>query len=239
MSSLSPRADDRSWPAMRAVRWCADVLRMFRRAPLRFYLLPLLPLAVEAAIQAIPFAGVVLSKLLVPLCSAWVLWIGDRKLRTGRFSPRAGLVALARRPRALIVVALLSAGVFVFQCLVAMSLAGPEQALAFARGDLGGLHMGRGMVAIVLASGVPPSLLLLFSVPRMLLDAQPLRPAWQENLRLLRRGWRPVLVYAVLCAALVAGFVFLPWLLLLVPLLGWFGYAAYRDVFTGRDWPGA
>ena len=74
-----------AWPTLRALQWLLQSLRMFRHAPLRFYLLPWLPIALEAAIQTVPVIGVVLTKLLVPLCSAWVLWMGDHKLRTGRY----------------------------------------------------------------------------------------------------------------------------------------------------------
>jgi hypothetical protein len=54
----------------------------------------------------------------------------------------------------------------------------------------------------------------------------------RENLRLLMRGRWPLLACLCMNAAAIAGFVYVPWLLLLVlPVFSYLGYAAYRDVF--------
>lgn len=57
-------------PASRAALWLRDAWRVYRRAPVRILLLSLLPIAFEALCQAVPGAGVLLSKALTPLVSA-------------------------------------------------------------------------------------------------------------------------------------------------------------------------
>ncbi|WP_313204018.1 hypothetical protein [Stenotrophomonas sp.] len=208
---------------------------MLRRAPLRLFLLALLPMLVELVLQlGVPVAGVVVSKLVVPLVSMWALLMLDSSVRTGRFAPLQAGRRLRERPATVAVLALLSAVVFTGQVAMAGVLAGPAAAGAFALGDSAVLAttVTRLQIALVLASGLPLGVLLLTTLPRALLDGIPARAALRDNLRLLREGWRPLGAYLLLNAVLLLALPYQPWLLLPLLLLGYVSYWIYRDAFA-------
>lgn len=211
--------------------WMLGAWRLFRKAPFRIFLLSLLPILVEAALQLVPIAGIVVSKLLTPLASLWVLALLDRKARSGMFAPmQAGRLWLARLPR-LLALAVVSAGVFVFQLSVTAAIGGADQAVALALGDVEGLTLSRVELAAVLCSGAAPASLLMFVAPRVLLDGVGVAPALAESVRWVGHYWRPMTLLTLLSAVLVAGLLWLPLLLLvLLPFAVCVGYAAYRDV---------
>lgn len=219
-------------PAMHAAAWLRDGWRVFRRAPLRIVLLSLLPILFEALCQAVPVVGMPASKALTPLVSAWALLMLDRRVRHGAFAPAATACGWFARRGALAAVALLGLAVFAVQLGVAALIAGPGAALALGTGDVAALGMDRGQVAMVLASGMLPALGVVYAVPRIVLDSVAPAAALAENLRLLRDAWRPVAAVMLAMAALVAGVVWQPWILLVL-LPGGFvlGYAMVRDAF--------
>ncbi|HYQ22728.1 hypothetical protein [Stenotrophomonas sp.] len=223
------------WPTRRLLRWLASSARMLRKAPLRLLLLALLPMLVEIALQlGVPAAGVVLSKLVVPLVSMWALLMLDAFVRGGRFGPLQACRRLCARPASAIALALLSALVFASQVAMAGVLAGPAAAAAFALGDSAVLAttVTRLQIALVLASGLPLGMLLLTTMPRALLDGIPVPAALRDNLRLLRDGWRPLGAYLLLNAVLLVALPYQPWLLLPLLLLGYVSYWVYRDAFA-------
>lgn len=212
--------------------WMRGAWRLFRLAPLAIFALSLLPILVEAALQLLPGIGIVLSKLLTPLASAWVLVMIDNRARAGAFAPRWAAQRWCTRLPQIVLAAVLLGGVFAFQMLTAALIGGSEQAIAFALGDIERLTLSRAEVAAVLASGVIPGSLVLFVVPRVVLDGNDVWPAIVESLGLAVRYWRPVAMFAALSAALIASVLWVPMLLLaFLPLAGCAGYAMYRDVF--------
>lgn len=233
MDVAVPFAAGHTRPAGRILSiWLVDAWRLFRRAPVRIFLLSLLPIVAEGLIQLTPGIGIVASKLLTPLASAWVLALIDNKARGAAFAPAsAGRRWLSRLPL-LLWVALLSAAVFAFQLLVAAALGGFDQALALALGDVANLRLGRGELAVVLGSGMLPAALLMFVMPRVLLDGVDVGPALVESMRCAIRYWRPVAIVTLVAMGLVAGMLWwLPLLLVLLPFSLLIGYTSYRDVF--------
>jgi hypothetical protein len=215
--------------------WLVDAWRLFRRAPLRMFLLSLLPLVVEALIQLVPEAGVVASKLLTPLASAWVLALVHHKARDGIFAPARASSVWVSRLVSLLAVALASATVFAFQLLVATALGSVEQAFALASGDFGKLAFGRVELALILASGMLPGSLLMFLMPRVLLDGKGVGTALGESVSCVLRYWRPVAIISLLMAGMAAASLWSPAVLLVfVPLFTLIGYSSYRDVFDRR-----
>lgn len=212
--------------------WMLGAWRLFRSAPVRIFALSLFPILVEAALQVLPDVGIVVSKLLTPLASAWVLATLDRKARTGIFAPAQAVRLWVTRLPQLLLVSLLLAGVFVFQLSITAAIGGTGQALALALGDVAGMNLSRTGLAAILAAGVLPGSLLMFVGPRVLLDGVDVATALGESLRTVGRYWRPVTLLALLFAALVASLLWVPLLLLvLLPFATCVGYAAYRDVF--------
>lgn len=233
MDAAVPFAAAHTRPAFRILStWLADAWRLFRRAPVRMFLLSLLPVAVEALVQLAPGVGIVASKLLTPLASAWVLALIHHKARGGHFAPAAASGVWLSRLALLLWVALLSAAVFAFQLLVAAMLGGVDQSLALAAGDIANLHFDRVELACIFASGMLPAALLMFVMPRVLLDGIGVGRALGESLRCVVRYWRPVALLTLLVAALIGAILWLPLLLLvLLPFATLVGYTSYRDVF--------
>jgi hypothetical protein len=219
------------WPARRFLHWCVQAWLMLRRAPVRFALLCLVPMLAEVVIQlSIPVAGVVASKLLVPLFSATCLLLTDQKARQGSFGTGQALRRLAAVRGRLAWVAVASALVFAWQVLVAWAIAGPAAAQALVVFDPATAgRLGRGTVAVVLASGMLPAALLVTTIPRIVLDGVAPIEALRGNLQWAGRAWRPLAVYLLACAALVAGVVHAAWLLLVLLPFGYVGYWLYRD----------
>ena len=225
----------RRWPTGRLLHWLSRSAGMLRRAPLRLFLLALLPMLVELMLQlGVPVVGVVVSKLVVPLVSMWALLMLDQFVRDGRFAPLQAGRRLRARPATVAVLALLSAVVFAGQVAMAGVLAGPAAAGAFALGDSAVLAatVTRLQIALVLASGLPLGMLLLTTVPRALLDGMPVLVALRDNLRLLREAWRPLCAYLLLNAVLLFALPYQPYLLLPLLLLGYVSYWVYRDAFA-------
>lgn len=214
---------------------------MFRRAPVRLYGLAALPMLVEIALQlGWPGGGVIASKLVVPLCSAWVLLMTHGVLAAGRAAPGAALCALWRIRWALPALALLSASVFAFQCVVMLLAAGPAAAMAFVTADADGMTaLTRPVTALALAAGaIPATALLFFAVTRIVLDQVPVRDAVSENLQLVLRNPRALLGWMVVNAGLLFVLVYQPLVLLILLPMGLVAYAAWRDVFSkgpGRE----
>lgn len=211
--------------------WLRGGARLWRAHPFGVLGLAVAPIVFEGLCQLVPGAGIVASKLLTPLVSAWALVALDARVRHGGYAPLASWRHVLSRARPLLGLVLVALGVFAFQCAVAAVLGGPAQAVALASGDMAALTLDRVQLALVLASGALPGMALMFAFPRVLFDGMDVRAALVDNARLVRRHARAVVQIGLLSAALVGGVVFAPWLLLiLLPMALCTGYAAYRDV---------
>jgi hypothetical protein len=105
----------------RALHWALQGLRWWRRAPLMLLLLCLIQLLVESLLQLIPWVGVTLSKLVVPLLVMGIL-LGLNELAHGGRLRFASLLGCFRRERfmpSLGLAALWGFAVFGFQQLIA------------------------------------------------------------------------------------------------------------------------
>lgn len=227
LAEFRPNADVRT-----LFHWMAWAWRLFRSAPVRFMGLALLPVVAEAIVQLIPVVGIVLSKMLTPLVFAWVLAMVDSKVRIDAFAPGHAVGRVGQRWVRLLALALVMFCVFLLQLLVTALIGGWEQALALGAGDMSTLHLSRRDLAWILASGVLPGALLMFAMPRVLLDDTGVVQGLRDSVQQVGVHWRPVLCFALLSTALVFALPWAPWLLLLfLPLAQYVGYAAYRHVF--------
>lgn len=235
MNAVAIPDSGKVYPTWRCtVHWLVAGLRLLRRAPLAVFALSVSPIVVEALLQTVPTAGVVVSKLLTPFAMAWALAMLDAKARHGVFDTRSTSRRWAARLPALSRVALLAAAVFVFQLALTALIAGPAQAGALAMGQLDVLELSRVQLAAIFVSGMLVSTPLMFVMPRVLLDGIGITAAIRESIAAVWRHRRPVAVLTVSSAALVASVLWWPWVLLVVlPLVFCVGYAAYRDVFDG------
>jgi len=213
-------------------QWMACAWRLFRSTPLRLMGLALLPVMAEVIMQLIPVAGIVVSKVLTPLVFAWVLAMVDSKARIDAFAPGLAGGRVGRRWVRLLALALVMLSVFLLQLLISALIGGWDQALALATGDMAALRLSRGDMAWILASGVLPGALLMFAMPRVLLDDTGVEQALRDSIQQSGIHWRPMLCLMVLSAGMVFALPWAPWLLLLfLPVALYVPYAAYRHVF--------
>lgn len=225
-------------PARRAWRWCLDGLGLWRRFPLRLFLLCLLPMVLEGALQWIPLAGMLLSKILPPLLGFGVLqglawsessgalrWSSPFHLwRMGRFLPSLGL-ALICGPA---VVAVQLVGVAALHGWPAVDAVLLGHAAAHRE------LMTRAFTCLLILPGIPVAILLGLAPMYLLFrDASP----WLAIRCSVRTVWRwraAFGLYASVQLVLVGCALVTPFgIVLVLPLLPWMtasSYAAWKDI---------
>lgn len=217
--------------------WIVGGWRMYLRAPVRIFLIAVLPILAEGMLQLLPVAGIVASKLVTPLVFAWVLAMLHAKFEDAQFAPRAMATACAGRRGPLVGVALLSLAVFALQLAVTWAIGGADQATALALGQVAALELTKPQLALIFASGTIPGVALMFVLPRILFDGRGILDAMVDNAKAVRIHWKALVVVWLVSAAAVASVLWFPLLLLLIlPFSLCVGYASYRDVYgIGRQ----
>lgn len=225
--------------ARRAARWWIDGLVFWRRAPLRIALISLLPLVVESLAQAIPWIGIPLSKLLVPLVSTAV-YVALDDLHAGRAPSQQSIRNSLQRVgwRQLLLLAALMMSIYATQLAAGYLMYG-EPALDVAL--LGNLEAHRDLfdsrfVLTLVLPGLVPATLLMFALPLVALGGMPAVRACSVSVArmlLSPAAWAVTLAITagLFTLSLVWGMGLI--LLLLVPWASATGYVAYRDAFAG------
>lgn len=115
-------------PPLRALRWYIDALKLWRRALLMLPLLCVTSLVIESLLQLVPWAGVVLSKMVVPMFVVG-LWVGLEQVHSGGRLRFRHFWAGWKQPRWPVlwqVGATMGLAVFTFQLGSAMACFGPR-----------------------------------------------------------------------------------------------------------------
>ncbi|MDO1528883.1 hypothetical protein QMK61_08605 [Fulvimonas sp. R45] len=225
-------------PASRGLRWCLDGLRLWRRVPLRLFLLCFAQLLAETLLQLIPWVGVTLSKLVVPVLLMGILLGLDEQARGGRMRWACLLDGLRRRPFApvLALAASWGLGVFAVQQGVAW--------LAYGWPAVDAVWLGHAMAhralmtptfeRVLLVPGVVPSILLMLAPCLCLFDG---RSPWRAVCGSVRAAWRHAAPFGVFLLMNLAVFLLVlakPWTFVLVLFLTPWSmactYAIWRDL---------
>ena len=176
-------------PLMRALHWYGEAFRLWRRAPLMLVVLCPVSLMVEGLLQLLPEAGVLVSKMVVPMVGAG-LWLGMDRLQRGQRLRFACLWAGWRQPRWMALWALgASVGLVVFGfqlgCTAAWFGQGAIDAVLF--GHLAAhpeLQKHLFQYALLLP-GLLPSTLLIFAMPLFLFRRASYLQALTGSMRLV------------------------------------------------------
>lgn len=224
-------------PASRALRWCLDGLRLWRRAPFRLFLLCLAQLLAEALLQLVPWVGVTLSKLVVPMLLLGILLGLDELARGGRLRWSCLLDGVRRRPfpPVLALAALWGVGVFALQQAVAWLVYGWPAVDAVWLGHAAAHRelMTPAFERVLLMSGVLPSVLLLLAPCLFLFEG---RSPWRAVGGSVRMVWRhaaPFGVFLLVNLGLFALMLSTSWTLLaLVSLVGPWSMACTYAVWS-------
>ena len=228
-----------AWPASRALRWCLDGLRLWRRAPFRLFLLCLAQLLAEALLQLVPWVGVTLSKLMVPVLLLGILLGLDELAQGGRLRWSCLLDGVRRRPllSVLAMAVLWGLDVFALQQAVAWLVYGwpAVDAVWLGHAVAHPALMTPAFERVLLMSGVLPSVLLLLAPCLFLFEGH---SPWQAVCGSVRTVWRhaaPFGVFLLVNLGLLALMLSTSWTLLaLVSLVGPWSmactYAVWNDL---------
>jgi uncharacterized membrane protein len=218
------------WPALRALIWCREGLRLWRRAPIKLTLMALFPLMLEGALQLIPVAGVLLSKPTVAVVWTGLYLVVD-DLAHGRPARWRRFLEVRRSLWPLILVSLAFLVVLASQVAVATAVYGPH-ALGVLVGHRYPELRGKGFVLTLILPGLILATLLGLAAPLVVLDGLPAGRALVTSARKVLAAAAPCTVYVLIQAALLTSSLFLAGvpMILFVPWLCTSGYAAYRDL---------
>lgn len=230
----------------RAAHWSLEGLRLWRRAPWMLLGLCAIQLLAEALLQLVPWAGVTLSKLIVPLLAMGVLLGLDELARGGRLR-LACLLGCFRRGRllpALGLVVLWGLAVFAVQQWVVYLIYGWPAVDAV---TLGHMHAHPALLTLnfsrlLILSGVPLSVLLMMAAPLFLFRGLSPWKAVKGGVRIVLAQPVAFTGFALLVLALYALMLSSSWsfalVLLIMPWATATTYAIWRDVSTHAPAPG-
>lgn len=225
-------------PASRGLRWCLDGLRLWRRVPLRLFLLCFAQLLVETLLQLIPWVGVTLSKLAVPVLLMGILLGLDEQARSGRMRWSCLLDGLRHRPfmPVLALAALWGLGVFALQQAVAWLVYGWPALDAVWLGHVMAHRelMTATFERVLLVPGVVPAILLMLAPCLFLFDGQPPWRAVCGSVRMACRHAAPFGVFLLVNLGVFLLMLAKSWTFALVLFLSpWSvacSYAVWRDL---------
>jgi hypothetical protein len=211
-------------PIGRGLRWCTDGLRLWRLAPFKLFILCLVQLLIEAVLQLIPWAGVTLSKIVVPLLLFGMLLGLDGCARGQRMRWSCILDGFRQRP---------FVPVLGFAAFYGLSVFAVQQAtawLVYGWPAVDAVWLGHAMAhraimtpafeRTLLLPGILPSVLLIMAPCLFLIDG--LSP-WRAIAASVRTVLRLAPVFAVFFLVLLGLFMLMlatPWAFALVLLIG-------------------
>lgn len=224
--------------AGRGLRWCVDALRLWRRAPWKLLVLGVTPLVIETLLQLVPWVGVTLSKIAVPMLILGVVLGLDGLARNGtlRWGSLFDAFRGGRLWRALLLALLFGGSVFAVQQLCAALVYGWPAVDAVWLGHVMAHRelLSRTFEYVLILPGVPLTVLLVLASPLFLFAGRsPWRAMW-ESLRFVLRHPAPFVVFGLVNIALMAlGLSFSLGMVLLLVAQPWsFAciYVIWRDV---------
>lgn len=222
----------------RALHWALQGFQWWRRAPWMLLLLCVVQLLVEGVLQLIPWAGMALSKLLVPLLVMGIL-LGMEEVAQGgrlRFASLFGCLRGARFLPALGLAALWGFSVLGFQLLCACLVYGWPALDAVLFGHLAAHPelVGLGFVRVLIPSGLLPGTLLMLAPFLMLFRGASPWQAMIGSVRLVLSNaaafaWFALLSLGMYALMFVNGWTF-ALVLLVLPWALAASYAVWRDI---------
>lgn len=228
-----------SVPVHRAAYWCLEGLRLWRRYPLRLFLLSLAPMVLEALLQLIPLAGVALSKVFPLLLSFGVFQGLVDAASTGnlRWSSPFCIWQHSYRWRALGLALLCGPLVFGLQQLEVAAIYGWPAVDAVLLGHISAHpeFANRTFTCLLILPGVPVAIGLGLASMFVMFRNATVWQAVQRSITTVLRSPSAFSAYAGIQLLLTACMLLVPFgLLLLLPLLPWMT-ASWYVIWTDLD----
>ena len=221
-------------PALRALAWYAEAMRLWKRGPATFAGLAFVTLVASIAFEPIPVLGFVAANVIAPLLATGMLYasLAADRGEGPRMKQLLAVFAAPANAQAAVVLAGLVA--FAAEAFTAQQLAGAN--LFLPTTDAANLPM-RVVVAIYVA-GMAASLPLTFVPFAALFDGEDIRRAFAASARGFARNVPALLLYAgISLMLLLIGLATMGvGLVLVLPWIAAASYAAWKDIF-GLDAP--
>lgn len=219
-------ATPRTVPAQRAFHWYAEAMRLWKRAPFTLCLMAFLSLAAEFALQLVPDAGMLASKIVPPLLTCG-MFIGAHAIESGGRA-RVGdvFVPFAASAGAIGAIVLSSLVIFAAEALAVYIIA-DANLLRVANPD-----MSLATVLAMFAVGVLVSLPFTFLPMCALIDHMGFAQSFAASFRAFSLNMPAFLLYGVLSyVLLLVGIATLGvGLVIVLPLWATSSYVAWREV---------
>lgn len=218
----------RAVPANHALAWYAEAMRLWKRAPFTLCVLGFLSLASEFALQLVPEAGMLASKIFAPIVTCGMYIATHSLANGGRAHVTDAVKPFAASASAIAAIVVSSLAVFAAEALTAW-LAADANLLSAGASDAG---MNLAAVLLMFAVGVLVSLPFTLVALCVLLDGDGFARAFRTSFAAFTRNMPAFLLYGLLSYALlmIGIATFGLGLIIVLPLWATSSYAAWRDL---------
>ncbi|WP_109124440.1 hypothetical protein [Dyella sp. C11] len=229
----------------RVAYWCMEGLRVWRRYPLRLFLLCLAPMVLEALLQLIPLVGVALSKVFPLLLSFGVFQglVAAEASGVLRWSSPFSTWQHGYRWRALGLALLCGPLVFGVQQGVAAAVYGWPAVDAVLLGHMSAHPelANRLFICLLILPGTPVAIWLALAPMFVMFRGATPWQAMRSSVAVMLRSPGAFATYALIQLLLMAGLLLIPWgMLLLLALLPWMSacwLVIWKDIDKGEGTP--
>jgi len=221
-------------PALHALAWYAEAMRLWKRGPATFAVLAFVTLVASVAFEPIPVLGFVAANLIAPLLATSMLYASLAADRGEGPRMKQVLAVFAAPASAQVAVVLAGLVAFAAEAFAAQQLAGAN--LFLPTTDVANLPMP--VVMAIYVAGMGASLPLTFVPFAALFDGEGLRSAFAGSARGFARNVPALMLYAgISLVLLLIGLATMGvGLVLVLPWIAAASYAAWKDIF-GLDAP--
>ncbi len=222
--------ESRSVPALHAVAWFSEAMRLWKRGPATFAALAFLTLVASIALEPVPIAGFVASNVLAPLLATGMLFASLAADRGDQPRLRHAIAPFAASVGAQATVVVAGFVTFIAEAVSAWQLADMNLLLPAPRVDDLPLRVVMG----IYVAGIVASLPLTFVPFAALFDGCGLRRAFATSARAFARNVPALALYAgISVALLLVGLATMGvGLVLVLPWMAAASYAAWKDIFA-------
>jgi uncharacterized membrane protein len=216
-------------PALRALAWYAEAMRLWKRGPGTFAGLAFVTLVASIAFEPVPLLRFVAANVIAPLLATGMLYasLGADRGEGPRMKHLLAPFAAPANAQAAVVLAGLVA--FAAEALSASQLAGVNLFLPMREAD----NLPMRIVVAIYAADLVTSLPLTFVPFVALFDGEDMRPAFAASVRAFARNVPAMALYAgISLVLLLLGLATMGvGLVLVLPWMAAASYAAWKDIF--------
>ena len=222
----------RSVPALHAIAWFGEAMRLWKRGPATFAALAFVTLVASIALEPVPVVGFIASNVLAPLLATGMLFASLAADRGDQPRLRHAIAPFAAPVSSQVTVVMAGLVAFAAEALAAWQFADVNLLLPTLRGDDMSMHV---VIEIYLA-GIVASMPLTFVPFAALFDGCGMRDAFATSARAFALNVPALSLYAgISFSLLLVGLATMGvGLVLVLPWMAAASYAAWKDIFALR-----